>query len=899
MLHAPEGLRILEDLRRNGDLIEFRDATQIWSANQMKWFNGYSGQMFINQLVNSKADPQGLTTLLPEVLSPPIDDDHAYQKIRAMTDFVEKIRVGSHPASGHIPFCLSFLWGLADPSRPVAWKSATYFVEVSTGEALPTEPSARYARYVELVRELDTDYRRYEDVTGWWDRQTSLFLDVVLSDRCEFGWKVLDEEHARRLSSNARALGGIAKHLGAALKDELSEFMGRDLRVGLPSMSWKPGRPRSDLLIDWRVPEQYAPGLRLWLNHLGMTICASPGIGPPEQYGGKGTEKRWYDKTAEVVNRLDSEGFEITNCQGANRGEDRGFLGRAGSFVYGRWYGRDQLQGLDLRSECRAIVPQLRPILDKWIDLYHGSPPNGPPPPGDPLAGAVEEFVRDTGYPTAKDEEQRAHQSRFREMLLTENLSTARLSQLRRIWTSGDYGYPGIQSYLAKVVDSADDSEYQRILATFDYVCWGDADDDERIDNVLKDPAYRVKGLGESVTLKLLAICHPDRYFCVFPYSGEKGKLRMLKALDLPEPPKEATRGHKHVESNDRLRKRLERFFPGDPWGMMCFLYWYVDWDGLGTQTPDPIDAAASELLIDRTFLDDIVGLLEDKGQVILYGPPGTGKTFLAQRLAEALTPDSADRALVQFHPSTSYEDFFEGYRPDEGPDGQIVYRLVRGPLARIADRAAAYPHRRQVMIIDEINRANLPKVLGELLFLLEYRKRSISTLYRPEAEFELPESLWFIGTMNTADRSIALVDAALRRRFHFVPFFPDRGPTEGLLDRWLEREGEPAWVAKLVKIVNKELTEAIGADLQLGPSHFMKPGYLPAADPGDERLRRIWEYNIEPLIEDQLFGDPGRIGRFRFESVMARYLSSSRQIDPADETQTAGDQPDPDARAT
>ena len=102
--HAPEGLRILEALWRNGDLLEFRDATQIWSASQMKWFNGYSGQMFINQLVNSEADPQGLARLLPEVLSPPIDDDQAYHKIRAMAEFVEKIRVGSHPASGHIPF---------------------------------------------------------------------------------------------------------------------------------------------------------------------------------------------------------------------------------------------------------------------------------------------------------------------------------------------------------------------------------------------------------------------------------------------------------------------------------------------------------------------------------------------------------------------------------------------------------------------------------------------------------------------------------------------------------------------------------------------------------------------------------------------------------------------------
>ncbi len=98
-------------------------------------------------------------------------------------------------------------------------------------------------------------------------------------------------------------------------------------------------------------------------------------------------------------------------------------------------------------------------------------------------------------------------------------------------------------------------------------------------------------------------------------------------------------------------------------------------------------------------------------------------------------------------------------------------------------------------MIIDEINRANLPKVFGELLFLLEYRAHSVKTLYRPDEGFELPPNLWFIGTMNTADRSIALVDAALRRRFHFVPFFPHDGPMKGLLRRWLEAHDGPVWV--------------------------------------------------------------------------------------------------------
>ena len=226
----------------------------------------------------------------------------------------------------------------------------------------------------------------------------------------------------------------------------------------------------------------------------------------------------------------------------------------------------------------------------------------------------------------------------------------------------------------------------------------------------------------------------------------------------------------------------------------------------------------------------------------------------------------------MQFHPSTSYEDFFEGYRPAEtDEDGGIRYKLTPGPLARIAERASESSEQ-HVMIIDEINRGNLPRVLGELLFLLEYRDEEVETLYRTEEPFALPDNLRFIGTMNTADRSIALVDAALRRRFHFVPFFPDSGPMAGLLARWLKREDQPGWIGRLVDAVNDELTRELGGShLLLGPSHFMKE-YGSSADEQHQRLRRIWEYNIEPFIEDQFFGDPEQIDRFRFGSIVSRH---------------------------
>ena len=290
------------------------------------------------------------------------------------------------------------------------------------------------------------------------------------------------------------------------------------------------------------------------------------------------------------------------------------------------------------------------------------------------------------------------------------------------------------------------------------------------------------------------------------------------------------------------------------------------------------LDSLAKKLLVDRGFLDEIVELLKDKRQVIFYGPPGTGKTYLAKKLAEALAPDSARRTLVQFHPSMSYEDFFEGYRPKVA-NGQMVYELTPGPLRRLAERAdSATDGQHHVMVIDEINRADLSTVLGELMFLLEYRDEEVFPQYRPDKSFKLPKNLWFIGTMNTADRSIALVDTALRRRFHFVPFFPNYGPMKGLLEKWLENKEEEAWVGEMVAKVNNELAKALGGDhLQLGASHFMTEGI---SDDASGTLKRVWEYTIMPFIEEQFFDRPDQIDYFRLEQVRGRHAPRDRSDD-------------------
>ena len=244
----------------------------------------------------------------------------------------------------------------------------------------------------------------------------------------------------------------------------------------------------------------------------------------------------------------------------------------------------------------------------------------------------------------------------------------------------------------------------------------------------------------------------------------------------------------------------------------------------LGAQPvePKPLYALADELLLPRDFLEAIDTLLDDKRQVIFQGPPGTGKTYVAQALARCLAGAEHRVTLVQFHPSYAYEDFVRGFRPTITVNGQAGFAVQDGPLLRAAEKARNEPNVMHFLIIDEINRGNLAKVFGELYFLLEYRDQRIRMLYQKDDEddFSLPENLYIIGTMNTADRSIALVDLALRRRFYFVKFHPDDRPVKCVLRKWLEKQGlqEITWVADVVEEANKLLEKdrhaAIGPQL-------------------------------------------------------------------------------------
>jgi len=343
------------------------------------------------------------------------------------------------------------------------------------------------------------------------------------------------------------------------------------------------------------------------------------------------------------------------------------------------------------------------------------------------------------------------------------------------------------------------------------------------------------------------------------------GPGRTIEAMAFCVKSNEAWRVHTVLEAEGGpLRATLEAAFPGAA---------FIPLKGSVRATTAPPSADAAErsevshdelsesLFVPQDWLDEVLWLLEDKRGIVFYGPPGTGKTHMAMSIAAHVQPKLARRRLIQFHPNYGYEEFFEGYRPADGAGGTLRLTKTPGPLRKMAEMAEDGDP--VVLVIDELNRGNLPKIFGELFFLLEYREESASLLYSPDESFSLPESLFVIGTMNTADRSIALVDQALRRRFHFVGLFPGEVPVAGMLRGFLTRyRPDMTWLCDLLEEANMRLGDPNTA---IGPSHFMRD------DIDELTARRIWKYSVLPTIADQYYGDEDGLKQFDFDALRKR----------------------------
>ena len=271
-------------------------------------------------------------------------------------------------------------------------------------------------------------------------------------------------------------------------------------------------------------------------------------------------------------------------------------------------------------------------------------------------------------------------------------------------------------------------------------------------------------------------------------------------------------------------------------------------------------DDFLSEVYMTEEKYDRLAGVLLNKMNIILQGAPGVGKTFAAKRLAYSLMGEKDDSRIefVQFHQNYSYEDFMMGYRPS-GDSFELKY----GVFYRFCKKAENQPDKKFFFIIDEINRGNLSKIFGELLMLIEKDYRGTkATLAYNGMPFTVPENLYIIGMMNTADRSLAMIDYALRRRFSFFeidPGFESKGFSD--YQQTLENETFDELIKKVV-----ELNEEISRDKSLGKGFCIGHSYFCGRTKEictDEWMQSVVDYDILPMLQEYWFDDDSKVQRW------------------------------------
>lgn len=367
------------------------------------------------------------------------------------------------------------------------------------------------------------------------------------------------------------------------------------------------------------------------------------------------------------------------------------------------------------------------------------------------------------------------------------------------------------------------------------------------------------KGFKLPVASYLLAMTDPQEYPFCKPSVYNKSAVILIGQEAKKSDPVEKWIYCKDFYS--RVLKTLEKEYglvDGNLLDVHSLLYLFIEKEGKVIEEGEPKGPETEITVDDQEKL--IFELLLDKYNVVLYGPPGTGKTREAFQLAKLWRAKFGQGTVYQvtFHPSYCYEDFMEGLRPTSDGSG---FEVKEGVFKKICKEASAAIHKKFLLIIDEINRGDVARILGELTTLIEGDKRgqNYSTLLPVSKEsFWVPDNLFILGTMNTADKSISLMDLAIRRRFLFYPLRPNPSVLED--NRSFQQEIQGIHLSQLLIAINQRLMDVgIDRDRALGHSYLMvsreKENPL-------EILKWRFEYEIYPLIEEYCYSDRSLVGK-------------------------------------
>jgi len=266
-------------------------------------------------------------------------------------------------------------------------------------------------------------------------------------------------------------------------------------------------------------------------------------------------------------------------------------------------------------------------------------------------------------------------------------------------------------------------------------------------------------------------------------------------------------------------------------------------------EVPESIKKLATAISEKNPSIEEIYKILITGRQLILFGPPGTSKTFYARKLGERYFKGST--TLIQFHQNYGYEEFIGGIRPQNG-----VFKPVPGLLTTLATKAKG-EEGEFLLIIDEINRGNISKILGEAIVCLDRDSPPVRLGFDPSMELKLPDNLYVVGTMNSTDRQIALVDYALRRRFEFVYLKPD---SDILANCTNDKKLDGISILALFNRINERIKENLNEDFLIGHTYFMPPRLFDEKN-GEyiwtlPELERVMNYSILPIIEEYCYGN-------------------------------------------